>query len=84
MFIPYYIFLILYLLGTGIVLLFALSSLFHLLKFGFFSPTSVFMTFILMAGMALILFISYQYLSPIDWQQELDVWEFMQTINPFS
>jgi hypothetical protein len=66
------------------VLLYALSSLFHLLKFGFFSPTSVFMTFVLMAGTALILFISYQYLSAIDWRQEFDVLEFLKSINPFD
>lgn len=81
--IPYVIFLGLYFLGVVILTFFAISSLYHLLKFGFFSPTSIFTTFIMIAGTALILFISYRELGAIDWSQSLDLEFVFKTINPF-
>ncbi len=72
-----------YLLGVFIVLLFGLSSLYHLLRFGFFSQTSVAMTFLLIAGTVLILFFSYRLISPFDWSQSFDVWGFFVSLKPF-
>jgi len=81
--IPYVFFLGLYLLGAAIVLLFGLSSLFHLLRFGFLSPVSVTMTFFLIAGTVVIVFLSYHSLVLIDWSHSLDLTVVWQAINPF-
>lgn len=81
--IPYIVFLGLYLLAVVILAFFALASLYHLLKFGYFSPTSIFTTFIMIAGTALIVFISYRELSAIDWSQSLDLEFVFSVINPF-
>jgi len=73
--IPYSLFFWLYIIAAGIVVLYGLCNLYHLLKFGFFSPTSVFSTFLLIAGAAIIIFISYKTLGQIDWNQSYDVGE---------
>ncbi|MFH1867290.1 MAG: hypothetical protein ABIJ81_04395 [Patescibacteria group bacterium] len=69
--IPYSVFLIIYAVTMAVILFFAVSSLYHLLKYGFMSPLAVFMTFLLIAGTAFILVVSYLSFSVIDWQQEL-------------
>lgn len=81
--VPFIIFLGIYLMAVVVLLLFALSSLYHLLKFGFFSPTSIAMTFALIGGTAVILFASYGYLQAVDWSQSLDVGLLVQDLNPF-
>ena len=81
--IPLIFFLWFYLLATLIVLLFGLSSLYHLLKFGFLSHASVVMTFLLIAGTLLILFFSYRVLSVFDWTQRFDVGAFIVSLKPF-
>ncbi|MFZ5390975.1 MAG: hypothetical protein ACOZAJ_01725 [Patescibacteria group bacterium] len=81
--IPYTLFLGLYLLGVVVLLFFGLASLYHLLRFASLSPVSVSMTFILIAGTAIIIFLSYQQLSIIDWSQSLDLRLVWQAINPF-
>lgn len=82
--IPYLVFLGLYLLAVIVLMFFGLASLYHLLRFSALSPVSVGMTFILIAGTAIILFLSYQQLSIIDWQQSLDLRLVWQVINPFE
>jgi hypothetical protein len=81
--IPFIAFLGLYLIAVFIVLLFGISSLYHLLRFGFFSPTSITMTFIMLAGTALLMFISYRLLIVFDWSQSFDVWVFIISLKPF-
>lgn len=81
--IPFTIFLGLYLFVVLIVLLFGLSSLYHLLKFGVLSATSVTMTFALWAGTAVILFVSYVLIAKFDWGQTFDVVEFVVQLKPF-
>ncbi len=81
--IPYSTFLIVYLLVIVVILFFAIASLYHLLKYGFLSPTAVFMTFLLIAGTAFILFISYSVLSEMNWQQELTIGQAYNSLNPF-
>jgi len=80
--IPYIIFLGLYVIGLTMLLIFGLSSLYHLLRYGFFTPTSIFMTFGLIAGTAVILFISYQYVGAIDWGQSFDIELMAKNLNP--
>ncbi len=81
--IPFTIFLGLYLLAVFIVLLFGLASLYHLLKFGVLSTTSVTMTFLLWAGTISILFASYRFISAFDWSQSFDVVNFAVSLKPF-
>lgn len=83
MLIPYFIFLALYLLGVLVMLLFGLASLIHLLRFGFLSSTIVLTTMMIIIGLALILFLSYQILAPVDWQQTFDLGAFIYNLNPF-
>ena len=80
---PFTIFLWFYLVAAFIVVLFGLSSLYHLLKFGLLSTTSVTTTFILVAGMVTILFVSYKLISPFDWSQSLDALDFITQLKPF-
>jgi hypothetical protein len=47
----------------------ALVNLFHLFAYGFLSYLSFLMTFILLAGTILILFITYQLGLQINWSQ---------------
>lgn len=66
------------LLGTYAILLviffiFAIINLYHLLAFGFISFESFFMTFILIAGIILILFITYKLGIEIDWSKSITI-----------
>lgn len=81
--IPFIAFLGFYLIAIFIVLVFGISSLYHLLRFGFFSPTSITTTFILIAGTVLIMFISYRLLIVFDWSQSFDAWAFIVSLKPF-
>jgi hypothetical protein len=54
-----------------IFLIFAIINLYHLLAFGFISFESFFMTFIFIAGIVLILFITYKLGLEIDWSQSI-------------
>ncbi|MFC1598470.1 hypothetical protein ACFL2U_00440 [Patescibacteria group bacterium] len=54
-----------------IFLIFAIINLYHLLAFGFISFESFFMTFIFVAGIILVLFITYKLGLEIDWAQSI-------------
>ncbi len=81
--IPFIYFLYVYLAGVGFLLLFGLSALYHMLRFGFLSLVSVATTFLMIAGVLTILFLSYQVLMQIDWQQAWDLEILFKAINPF-
>ncbi len=61
------------LIGYGIFALiffvFAIINLYHMFNYGFLNFESFLMTFIFIAGTVLILFITYQLGSQIDWTQ---------------
>jgi hypothetical protein len=65
--------LLLYVYGFFVLLyiIFALINIYHLLVFGFLSFESFFMTFLLIAGTILILFITYKLGIAIDWNQSI-------------
>lgn len=84
MLIPYLLFLAIYLLGVLVVLLFGLSSLWHLLRYGSLSFNSVSLTLLMIAGTVIILFLSYRWLSAIDWSQTFDLTDFIFNLNPFK
>ncbi|MFH1112030.1 MAG: hypothetical protein V1712_03085 [Patescibacteria group bacterium] len=81
--IPYLVFLVVYLIAITVILFFAFASLYHLLKYGFFSPAAVFMTFLLIAGTAFILFVSYRSLVGVDWYEALTIGQAYNSLNPF-
>lgn len=83
MVIPYIVFLGLYLVAVFIVWLFGAASFYHLVRFGFLSPLSITTSFTMLAGAVLIMFVSYQYLSAIDWSNGWDVMLFLSGLNPF-
>jgi hypothetical protein len=64
-----YVLLIVYGLIIAAFIVFALFNLYHLFSFGFLSFLSFFMTFLFLAGVILILFITYTLAAPIDWSQ---------------
>ncbi|MDD4901415.1 MAG: hypothetical protein PHS62_04955 [Patescibacteria group bacterium] len=65
------IFLYAYLLFVLVWLVFSLIALYHIIKYGQISFTSSIATFSYLAVSALILYVSYQYLSQIDWSVAL-------------
>ncbi len=82
--VSFVVFLWVYLAAVLVVLLFASSSLYHLMRFGFLGSTSVAMTFVLIAGTVFILFVSYLYLSEIDWTRSLNLEGFIVSLNPLT
>jgi len=73
--IPIIAFLYFYLLFIAVWLIFSLIALYHMIKFGQINFTSFLTTFIYLAGSAVIVFLSYQYLSRIDWSVGLSIFQ---------
>jgi len=65
--IPLIAFLFLYLIFVFIWLIFSLVALFHMIRYGQINFTTFLTTFAYIAGSTIILFLSYNYLSRIDW-----------------
>jgi len=63
------VFLIAYGIFIALFLIFAIINLYHMFTWGFLNFESFFMTFILVAGTVLILFITYELAKEIDWTQ---------------
>lgn len=61
-------FLIIYLILVFIALIYVFLNLYHLVRFGILDFYSVFFSFIFLAVLSVILFISYQEVIKIDWQ----------------
>ncbi|MCX6744358.1 MAG: hypothetical protein NTX82_02430 [Candidatus Parcubacteria bacterium] len=66
-----YVLLIIYAIALAGFFIFAIFNLYHLFNYGFLSFTSFFVTFLFLAGVVLILFITYQFGSQIDWSQTI-------------
>lgn len=81
--IPYVLFLWPYFIAVAVLLYLAAASVFHVLRFGTLTSASVAIAFTIMAGTAIILFMSYRSLSPVDWQQTIDLVEFIKSLYPF-
>lgn len=73
--IPLIGFLFLYLLFIFIWLIFSLIALYHIIRYGQINFTTFITTFIYIAGSAIILFLSYGYLSRIDWSVGLTIFQ---------
>ncbi|MEI6597259.1 MAG: hypothetical protein WCL13_03595 [bacterium] len=73
--IPLIGFLILYLLFVFVWLIFSLVALYHILRYGQINFTTFITTFVYIIGLAVILFLSYEYLSQIDWSVGLTIFQ---------
>lgn len=81
--IPYVAFLWPYFIAVAVLLYFAFAAVFHVLRFGTLTSASVAIAFVIMAGTAFILFMSYRSLHLVDWSQSVDVVEFLKSLYPF-
>ena len=52
---------------------FSLAELYHMLKFGFKTATTFFVTFTYLAVAIIILALTFSYIGQVDWQNELSV-----------
>jgi ABC-type maltose transport system permease subunit len=73
--IPLVAFLFFYLLFVFIWLIFSLVALYHMIKYGQLNFTAFSTTFIYIGVSIILLFISYQYLSQIDWKVGLTIFQ---------
>ena len=73
--IPLIGFLFLYLLFVFVWLIFSLVALYHMMKYGQINFITFITTFAYLAGAAMILFFSYEYLSQIDWSVGLTIFQ---------
>ncbi len=74
---PLYYFLLIYSLFILLWLIFSLAAVYHMIKFSFKNFTSFFATFIFIGVSIFILMESYNYLSRIDWEMNVIVFENM-------
>lgn len=83
--IPFYSLLIIYSLFLLLFFLFAFFDLYHMIKFGHWDYSGFFMTFIFIGGIVIILFLTWQYGSQIDWSQSFNLFESnFKNINEFG
>ena len=73
--IPIIAFLYLYLLFVLVWLVFSVIALYHIIRYGQIGFTSLAVTLIYILVSTAILFLSYQYLSQIDWEASLTVFQ---------
>lgn len=78
------IFLIIYLILAALFFVYALFSLYHIFRFGHFDAASYFMTGLFIGGYLLLLFVSFVFLSGIDWSSTLNVFNAGSTYIPTS
>lgn len=86
MVIPYTLFLGIYLFAVLFILIYAAINLLHLIRLSNLSTQSVALSFIFVAGLLFIIFMSYRSLVKIDWQKRINpgaaVQESLQEFNP--
>ncbi|MCK4967598.1 MAG: hypothetical protein KAS12_00970 [Candidatus Aenigmarchaeota archaeon] len=78
---PLYLILIPYAVFVFCLTMIVFFCFYHLLRFGFLTNLTVLASFFLIAIFALLVFISYKYLAPINWKQSIQL---MENINPSS
>lgn len=68
-----FIFLIIYLVFAGIILLFYLANFYHLVRFGALNFATVFISFVFLCGIIILAYFSYQYLLPVSWNEPISL-----------
>lgn len=71
--IPLSVFLIIYLILGGIILLFFLISFLYLLRLSALDSSSVLISFVFLCGIIILIYLSSQYLFKVDWQEPIGV-----------
>lgn len=71
MFIPYYIFLLIYLLGVVLFFLFGFFNMYHIFRFGVMNTVTVTMSLLFVVVSAVILIVSAWYISQIPWLERI-------------
>jgi hypothetical protein len=77
--VPLYILIIFYLIFLLFFAFFGLFGVYHLVKFGFQTFGTFILIFLFLDVSVIILFASYQFISQIDWMQEITVFEYSVT-----
>ncbi|MBU0670784.1 MAG: hypothetical protein ABH835_01590 [Patescibacteria group bacterium] len=65
--IPYYIFLIIYLIGLGVYFFISFFNVYHIVRFGFFDFSGKLNTFLYFGVVAAILFVTFLLLKDVNW-----------------
>jgi hypothetical protein len=71
--IPLSFFLVIYLILAPLFLLYAVFNIWHVVRFGEFDSASYFMTGLFIAGLVLISFVSFTFISRVDWSQRIEL-----------
>ncbi len=74
--IVYFIFLICF-------VFFSLINIYHLVRYGVLNFTTFLATFLYLAVTLVIIFISWQYLSQINWQQTIELFKGIKFTSPY-
>ncbi len=86
MVIPYTLFLGVYLFAVLFIVIYAAINLLHLMRLSNLSTQAVALSFIFIAGLLFIVFMSYRSLVKVDWEKRIDfratVQESLQEFNP--
>lgn len=69
MVITLFVFLIIYFIFAGIILLFYLVNFYHIVRFGALNFVTVFVSFIFLCGIIILAYFSYQYIIQVNWQE---------------
>lgn len=72
---PLYIFLFAYFLFLLFWAVFSLAGIYHMLRFGFAGFATFFATFAYIVGALVLLAVSYNFLSPIEWGMNVSLFE---------
>lgn len=70
---PLFVILIIYLFLTAVCLFFAFFNIYHVIRFGVLNFTTVLVSFLFLAGIVVICFLSYQNLQLINWQESITI-----------
>jgi len=79
---PLIVILIVYLFLVAVCLFFAFFNIYHAIRFGVLNFTTVFTSFLFLAGIIVICFISYQNLQSINWQESITLFKSIELKMP--
>jgi hypothetical protein len=75
--------LIIYFIFLVFFIIFSYFNIYHIVRFGTLNFTNFLAIFIFIGVSVLILFVSWQYLSQIDWQQSIELFNGVSFSSPY-